>query len=118
MPVLAALALSLTDFDIYALADGDNLVGRAPHCQAVIADTTVSREHARIRCDSAGGEATIEHLSKVNRTLVGGDEVSGPRRLTSGDTLELGLARLEFQHAGDVTQSVRPPAAGHSQGSS
>jgi hypothetical protein len=91
---------------VFPLPDGDNLIGRAPHCQVVIADTTVSREHARIRCDSAAGEATIEHLSRVNRTLVGGEEVMAPRRLRSGDTLELGLAHLEFQHAGDATQSI------------
>ena len=91
---------------VFPLADGDNLIGRAPHCQVVIADTTVSREHARIRCDSAVGEATIEHLSRVNRTLTGGDDVTAPRRLRSGETLELGLAQLEFQHTGDATQSV------------
>jgi hypothetical protein len=38
--------------------------------------------------------------------VVAGGEVTAPRRLHSGDTLELGRAQLEFQHAGDATQSV------------
>ena len=90
----------------FPLVDGGNLIGRGRHCQAVISDTTVSREHARIRCNSATREATIEHLSAVNPTVVNGVEVRAPQPLQSGDVIELGRAQLDFQFAGDLTRSV------------
>ena len=93
----------------YPLAEGGNLVGRGRHCQAVIPDSTVSREHARISCDSVTREATIEHLSTVNPTVVNGVEVSEPRPLYSGDVIGLGRVQLDFQFAGDLTKTVRQP---------
>ena len=92
---------------LFPLASGDNLIGRGEHCQVVIADVTVSREHARIHCDPAARHASIEHLSTTNRTLVGEVEVTGSRPLASGDILSLGQARLEFHHVDDPTRNIK-----------
>lgn len=99
---------------ILPLADGTNLVGRSDSCDVVIAHDTVSRRHAMIRCDSATGEAVIEHLSTVNRTVVSGVVVKTTRQLVSGDAVELGSAQLEFRRASDATKTLKTSrASGH-----
>ena len=85
------------------LAEGENVVGRDPRCDAWVDVSGVSRRHARIAV--AGDEVTIEDLDSSNGTFVGGRKVTAPRRLEDGDVLELGSATLTFRSWSDE----RPP---------
>ena len=74
------------------LGDGATL-GRAPGCDLVLDDSTVSKHHARIRCD-AGPQ--IEDLHSTNGTYVNGRPVEGPSALRRGDRIALGAAKIVF----------------------
>lgn len=63
------------------LADGENVIGRAPDCVVRSRSGRVSRRHARIRVDN--GRATIEDLGSRNGTFVEG------RRLTEALALPM-----------------------------
>jgi pSer/pThr/pTyr-binding forkhead associated (FHA) protein len=74
------------------LGEGATL-GRAPGCDFVLDDPTVSKHHARIRCD-AGPQ--IEDLHSTNGTYVNGRPVDGPTALRRGDRIALGAAKIVF----------------------
>jgi len=77
------------------LASGIHVIGRDPRSQVWIDASGVSRRHARIEVDATG--ATLLDLDSSNGTFVGGQRLSGPRRLQDGDRLELGAATLTFR---------------------
>ena len=74
------------------LGDGAT-VGRAPGCDLVLDDPTVSKHHARIRCDES---PQIEDLHSTNGTYVNGRPVDGPTALRRGDRIALGAAKIVF----------------------
>lgn len=74
------------------LADGATL-GRAHGCDLVLDDPTVSKHHARIRCDAS---PQIEDLHSTNGTYVNGRQVDGPTALRRGDRIGLGAAKIVF----------------------
>lgn len=78
-----------------ALADGENIVGRAPDAAVWIDAAGVSRHHARIRVD--GDTATLEDLGSKNGTYVKGRRVSAPARLADGDQIRLGSVVITFR---------------------
>ncbi len=62
----------------------------------------VSRRHARIR---RGEEATIiEDLGSRNGTWINGARLDGPRRLISGDIIEVQVVKLKFIEGDDLEQ--------------
>jgi DNA-binding winged helix-turn-helix (wHTH) protein len=77
------------------LAEGENLLGRAPDASPRIGLTTVSRRHARIVL--AAGTATIEDLESTNGTYLNGRRLTGPAPLADGDAVGLGSVRLVFR---------------------
>jgi DNA-binding winged helix-turn-helix (wHTH) protein len=77
------------------LTDGTHLAGRDDVCALVIDASTVSRHHARITVVS--GVATIEDLESTNGTHVNGSRISGPTRLSHGDSLSLGSEPLQIR---------------------
>ena len=77
-----------------ALLEGANVIGRAPDATIVCDLAGVSRHHARIVL--ANGEATIEDLGSKNGTFVRGERVASAR-LSDGDEIRLGVARLTFR---------------------
>jgi DNA-binding winged helix-turn-helix (wHTH) protein len=84
-----------------ALADGENTLGRDKTCQIVLNSATVSRQHSRITV--TGGSASIGDLGSKNGTFVGGVRLKKTARLCSGDEIQIGEVRLQFQ----ATQSDR-----------
>lgn len=74
------------------LGEGATL-GRAPGCDLVLDDTTVSKQHARIHCE---GGPQIEDLHSTNGTYVNGRPVDGPTALRRGDRIALGAAKIVF----------------------
>jgi FHA domain/Domain of unknown function (DUF1707) len=72
--------------------EGAELVlGRDPDCDCVLADTTVSRRHARIRRD--GETWLLEDLGSLNGTRLNGWRVTEPVELRPGDRVSFGGAR-------------------------
>ncbi|MEE8422724.1 MAG: FHA domain-containing protein [Dehalococcoidia bacterium] len=78
------------------LVTGSIVVGRASACDVVLADSGVSREHARIEVDASG--VTIHDLKSRNGTWVNGEQTDGVK-LEPGDEIGIGrltLAVMEF----------------------
>ena len=78
------------------LPPGDTIAGRAPGCDLVIDDASVSRRHARFSVtDSA---CTVTDLESRNGTYVNGDIVS-TARLADGDRLVLGRVPITVAYS-------------------
>lgn len=78
-----------------SLSPGENLIGRAVGSVLWVDDTAVSRRHARILIDDSG--AVIEDLGSKNGTLIRGRRISGTRKLTDKDPIQIGPAHLIFR---------------------
>lgn len=77
------------------------LVGRDPKCDIHLADTTVSRIHARVFV--MFGNLFIEDLSSTNGTYVNGVRITFKKMLRAGDRVRIGgitipLGQQEFSH--------------------
>jgi hypothetical protein len=68
------------------------IVGRAPGCQFILTDLTVSRFHAEIYRGDEGW--MISDLGSMNGTRVNGWRLTGPARLRPGD--EIGFGNSSF----------------------
>ena len=76
------------------LLEGANVIGRAPDSTIQCDATGVSRQHARILVSQ--GKATLEDLGSKNGTYLGGERITSAR-LSDGDEIRLGTARLTFR---------------------
>jgi len=77
---------------------GDHVVlGRSRSCDVVVADASVSRQHAELRCDDQGWY--IVDLGSTNGTELNGRILSSPQRIDRGSVIRLGHApaRLEVR---------------------
>jgi DNA-binding winged helix-turn-helix (wHTH) protein len=83
-----------------ALAEGVNVLGRAPDAAVWIDAPGVSRNHAQITV--AGRDATVEDLGSKNGTFVKGGRITAPYLLSDGDQIRLGSVVITFR--------VPPPA--------
>lgn len=87
---------------------GDSItVGRATGCDLVLADSFLSRQHARLWRDGDGW--WIEDLGSRNGTRVNGEPVEAPRRVAPGDVIHMSGSALEV-HAAE--EEVLPASAG------
>ncbi len=78
----------------YPLAGIIKEIGRTSECDIVLADDEkVSRVHARLDWDGEGW--VLVDLGSTNGTLVNGESVK-ERRLSPGDTIEIGDTRLRY----------------------
>ena len=77
------------------MADGDNVIGRAPDAGVWIDAPAVSRHHARIRLDEAS--AIMEDLGSKNGSYVRGQRLTTPSRLTDGEMIRLGPVVITFR---------------------
>jgi DNA-binding winged helix-turn-helix (wHTH) protein len=78
----------------FALAPGENILGRVEDGAVFVDDASVSRKHARIVVD--GNRATLEDLGSRNGTWIGTERLTAPAPLSDGESFRLGSARLEF----------------------
>ena len=79
----------------FALATGDNIIGRDPRSAVWLDDDSVSRRHALISVDS--DIARVEDLESTNGTLLNGAPLASPTVLQDGDVVEVGSLRLTFR---------------------
>jgi sigma-B regulation protein RsbU (phosphoserine phosphatase) len=76
------------------------LIGRSVDSDIVLESTTVSRQHARLTCDSSG-RWEIHDLGSRNGTLVNGQVVK-ERGLRAGDRVQIGSFQLTLILASDM----------------
>jgi hypothetical protein len=67
------------------------VIGRAPGCQFVITDLSVSRMHAELR--RTGDHWLLSDLGSMNGTQVNGYRIMAPTRVRPGDELTFGNSR-------------------------
>ncbi len=88
-------------------------IGRGEHCDLILSDGDVSREHVEVLADLDGFE--VRDLESKNGLLVGDRRVN-ERRLRTGDVLRLGATELTFHDPAetavvDLLQRDDEPAA-------
>ena len=71
---------------------GEAVLGKHGDCQVVLADSKVSRRHARLF--ERDGRLFVEDLGSTNGTRVGGQAVQEPMALDGGAEVEIGPFRL------------------------
>jgi DNA-binding winged helix-turn-helix (wHTH) protein len=79
----------------FALAEGENVLGRDPGVSIFLDDPSVSRRHARIVISGEG--ALIEDLQSKNGTFVRGARIQKPSPIADGDEIQLGSVPLTFR---------------------
>jgi DNA-binding winged helix-turn-helix (wHTH) protein len=93
------------------LVPGENGIGRDPGAAVWLDSPQASRHHARITV--AGDAAVLEDLGSKNCTLVNELRVSGPTRLSDGDSIQIGSMIFVFRvmdtTASTETATSRPP---------
>ena len=89
--VIDAGASELTPGEVVEVDDGDTL-GRTERADLVLADPTVSSEHARV--SRVGRAWVVVDLGSTNGTAVNATRVTGSLPLAEGDVLALGGVRL------------------------
>ncbi|HYI20750.1 MAG TPA: FHA domain-containing protein [Solirubrobacteraceae bacterium] len=111
----APLELVLAD-DTRVPLVGDMTIGRAPGSSVVLADPSVSREHARISPGGNGGGVSIEDAGSSAGTLVDGVAISAATALQDGSQLQIGGQTLRVERRRDTAEAgrtivVRPGAS-------
>lgn len=74
---------------------GTALIGRLPDCTIMIADTNISRHHAKIHRSGSG--FVLTDLGSTNGTYVNGERLVGDHRLADGDIVSIGAVNLRFE---------------------
>ena len=77
-------------------------IGRLPGCDLEIASPLVSREHARLYCESNGVD--IEDLNSTNGTFVNGRRLTARVRLKQGD--RIAIASFSFLFTGESLEPI------------
>jgi hypothetical protein len=89
---------------VFALRGARVVLGRAPSCDIVISDASVSSEHARLSKESDGWR--VANLLSTNGTFVNNNNKISNSALNDGDRLRLG--RVEFvMHAPEFSSESR-----------
>jgi len=81
------------------------VVGRSTQADLVVADSYLSRRHARLYLEPDGWY--VEDLGSKNPTRVNGRPVAAPERLRPGDVIELASTRLVFEPAENAPPGLR-----------
>ena len=86
--------------DSLELNQRDVIIGRSSTCDVVLRSRTISREHARIVCDSDG--YYLEDMRSINGTLLNGRRIARRTPLEHGDRIQVFDVELHF--------FVKPPS--------
>lgn len=70
-------------------------IGRGPTCDIMLADETVSTQHAALWVD--GATVYVQDLGSRNGTFINGERIRGIARACDGDELRFGSARAVLQ---------------------
>jgi S-DNA-T family DNA segregation ATPase FtsK/SpoIIIE len=71
----------------YMLTEGDNTIGRASACAVSLADESVSRQHAVIRCQN--GKIVLYDIGSRGGTRLNGQAIGG-HLISHGDVIGMG----------------------------
>ena len=97
----------------FPLADGDNEIGRDPHCTVWLDVEGVSRRHAKIHIDHARRVVTLDDLGSTNGTFVRRSRVASPVTLENDDPIRIGSVDLRLRlwatDEGPKTRRIRRP---------
>ena len=85
-------------------------IGRGPESTIQLADLSVSRKHARITYKQ--GVYWLSDLGSMGGTWIDGTKLAAPRRVATGQTIDIGLCRLV------VVAAVEGEKAGAAKGPS
>jgi len=88
------LAISGYHFGVSYEIGGTTTIGRASNCTIQLLDEKVSRTHSIIR--QLDTEYQVEDAGSSNGTGVNGERLSGPKVLSPGDEVGVGVNRLLF----------------------
>jgi hypothetical protein len=99
-PALDTAVLELLDergavLERFALDRDSIVLGRRTANDITLADSEVSRRHARVEATKTG--YSIHDLGSMNGTLVNGRRIAAPQPLADGDLIVLGQSRLRFR---------------------
>jgi DNA-binding winged helix-turn-helix (wHTH) protein len=81
----------------FALAKGDNVIGRDPRCDVWLDHSGVSRRHAEIRVASGRERPVLTDLESTNGTFVKGKKIESPTQLADGDVIKIGSVSVKFR---------------------
>ena len=100
---VTALTGSMTG-QLYRLAAGATVIGRAPEAEIRLLDDGVSRHHARLVLE--GDEVWLEDCESRNGTFINGERLCVRHALRDGDKLQLGRTTvLRFAYHDDLDDS-------------
>jgi DNA-binding winged helix-turn-helix (wHTH) protein len=109
LPISAAAAARLIwGRQVIPLCVGESIVGRDEGVGVVLAETTVSRRHARIVVGLTG--TIVEDLSSQNGTWVNERRVAGPTTLNDGDRIRFGGVEVTFRCGVSALTTERLPS--------
>jgi hypothetical protein len=92
-----------TPGQVFTIQSQPQTIGRGQGSHIIIADKTLSRQHARTWATPGG--LVVEDLGSTNGTFINQQRISGPTLLYSGDTLQLGNV-VTFSVQGNPQETV------------
>ena len=78
-------------------------IGRGPESTIQLADLSVSRKHARITFKQ--GAYWLSDLGSMGGTWIDGTKLAAPRRVATGQTIDIGLCRLVVVAAAEAEKT-------------
>jgi hypothetical protein len=87
-------------------------IGRGPESTIQLADLSVSRKHARITYKQ--GAYWLSDLGSMGGTWIDGTKLAAPRRVATGQTIDIGLCRLTVVSVSAGADEKSPAAKGPS----
>ncbi|MBN1625716.1 MAG: FHA domain-containing protein [Deltaproteobacteria bacterium] len=101
MPSIHIIAKDGRIYD-YTISKNETIIGRGKDCDIVLKDTTISRNHAKIK--KLKRDYSIVDLGSFNGTLVNGKSIQNVT-LHHNDEIKIGLTRLIYKDQADRFES-------------
>lgn len=98
-PRVTTRAVLLTPGGEVRLGTGTSTIGRSVDCEVVLADTGVSRHHARLKVTETG--TTIEDAGSSHGTRLNGTVIDAEHPIESGDVIVVGRTPIQFLSVAD-----------------